>query len=229
MSPIENMRGERDADRIRYYSTLAIEHLPQMRLVIRGGKLSKSEKWRNVAEHSIVQVAIARTLSEALGLSNEDGRRLEIAAACHDWNKHLEKRPKDFSDEERDPAQEFLKNAAPDSTLVFATEMEWLPRGVRGEASFLEKLQFYIDDICQGSEIVTVRERIAEVEARDPLWVPPEIAAQLDKPYREKELELAEEIEREVTGKLLERGTDIGEPSQLPMYLKQLIESHYLK
>lgn len=211
--------------KIAFFEQLAFKYLPEMRLLFRGGKLTKADKWRNVAEHSLVQVAAIEALAESIGLAAEDKEKLCKAAACHDWDKRLEKQPDYFTEEERRLAREFLQTANPDQTLMEATKMEWLPRVVmEKKASLLEKLQFYIDDICQDSEIVSLDERIDEAEARErDLGASLETKTALGGNYRKKERELGHEIETEVFEKLKSQGINIEKPELLPSFLRKII------
>lgn len=222
----ENDEGFKKRKRIEFFSGLALKHIPEMRLLFRGGKLTKPSGWRNVVEHSLVQVAVAETLAENIRLPIKDAEALAKVAACHDWEKRLNKRPQDFTEEERRTTEEFLRKTNPNRILMDATKMEWLRRAVvEGKASFLEKLQFCIDDIIKGSEIVSLDERIDEAEAREGnLGAGPELEAELGGRYRVKERELGHEIEREIFDILKKRGIDIGRPELLPNFLRARIE-----
>lgn len=225
---IENpQEAELKLKKIRYFTALTLKYLPSMRLLIRGAKLGEKSGWRNVMEHSITEVAVADALADSIGLSNEEKEKLCIAAACHDWDKHLEKKPNDFNDDERKKAQDFLSEANPDNQLMAATKMEWLTRAVVDKkASLLEKLQFYIDDICKGSEIVLLDDRIDEAESREGnLGASKEYEIRLGGTYREKERELGHQIEQEVFDILRARGYRIDFPDNLPYFLKAMIES----
>ena len=52
-----------------FFDNLAQKHLPQMRLLFRGGKLWEKESWRNVVEHSLVVMAAALEISDLLELN----------------------------------------------------------------------------------------------------------------------------------------------------------------
>ena len=150
-----------------YFQKLAFSHIPEMRLLFRGGKLTSPDGWRNVAEHCLVQVAVAHNLGEILELSQEDKTSLEKVAACHDWDKRLNKKSQEFTPEENVRAQEFLKAVNPDKGLMTATGVEFIQMAlVKGDSTFLQRLQFYVDDIVAEGDVVKFDERIDKVEAR---------------------------------------------------------------
>lgn len=227
---IQNKSSENGSKigKTEFFSSLAFEYFGEMRLLMRGGKLTEKEKWRNVAEHCLVEVACVKSLGKALGLSDKEVEDMATVAACHDWDKHLEKKPEDFSEEEKAEAQAFLLKANPDKALMSATKLEWIERAHSGEASFLEKLQFYVDEICDGSNIVSPEERIEMAESREHQEVNAEVQKKLGgKTYREAEREMAHSVENEIFLALRGRGTDIGQPENLPFFIKSEIEKNF--
>jgi len=210
-----------------FFHNLALKHLPEMRLLIKGGGLSKKEGWRNVVEHCLVQIAVSETLSRLLGLSEEDSQKLIRVAACHDWAKRLERKPDGFTEEEKGEAMTLLAKLAPNQGLMKATGPEFLEKAlIRGESTFLERLQFYIDDITKGSEIVPFDERVNEVEARrqdlnDDLV----LTAKLGGRYWDRERELGHQTEQEIFDRLQETGVKIDSPKDIPVFVVQTIES----
>ena len=214
-----------DEQRVLFFSRLAMSHIPEMRLLFRGGKLWETSGWRNVVEHSLVQVAISEELAELLDLNEEETRKITTAALCHDWAKRLEIKPQEFSSEERNKAEEFLKKVKPDSQLMDATGEKFHERALlKGEATFLEKLQFYIDDICKGSEIVPFDERIDAVEAkRQDLNSAAEYLKLFGARYWDNERKLGHAVEEEVFLKLKGRGYNIASPKDIPKFIEQRI------
>ena len=209
-----------------FFTRLSLAYIREMRLLIRGGKLTKRDGWRNVVEHCIVQAAESAVLAELLNLSVKDTERLMTAAACHDWSKRLDRKPSDFSKTERDRAEGFLEQVSPDPLLLAATGPEFLERAlVDGESSFLERLQFYIDDITKGSEIVSFDERIDEVEARrQDLNEDVGLTAKLGAPYWTRERELGHSVAREIFERLEFCGAVISSPKDIPVLVNQVIQ-----
>src|SRR3989338_2609896 len=177
---------------ILYFDDAAQRYMPQMRLLFRGGQLKKKEGWRNVAEHCVMQLAAAEMLAELLHLSEEEKKKLCSVAAVHDWRKRIDvgnRKMNKLECEEREAprsaltlleehAQQFVQSVNPDPDLMSATGPNFLVRAlVDKKATFPEKLQFYLDDICGDREIIPgtkvpdimpLRERIAEVASRRP-------------------------------------------------------------
>ena len=212
-----------------FFRDLALRHLPEMRLLLRGGKLWKNEGWRNVVEHCLVQGAIAEKLSSLLNLPEKDSRDLVTTALCHDWAKRLEKKPEDFNEEDKAEAVEFLEKAAPNQKLMESTGIEFLERSfIKKESTFLERLQVYIDDIVAGSEITTFENRLDELARRRPeLNEDPELNAKVGGKFLDKQKEMNGEIAKEIFEMLKERGIDAGSPEEIPAFLSGEIEKEW--
>lgn len=73
----ESERNERE--KTAYFFALAMKYLPEMKQLLRGGKLTRREvegkklppdsreNWSNIAEHCLTQAAIIEMLSDKLG------------------------------------------------------------------------------------------------------------------------------------------------------------------
>lgn len=217
--------------RREYFSKLALEHIPEMRLLIRGGGLKKTEGWRNVVEHSISQLAASEVLSELLDLSENDMEKLIKVALTHDWKKRIEIKPGEFDENDLELAKAFLARVNPDQTLLAATGPSFIKKAlVRGDSTLLERLQFYIDDITKGSEIVSFSERIDEVEARrQDLNEDEELTKKLKGKYWNRERELGHTVEREIFGRLKEKGVEIETPEEIPTLINREIRKRILR
>ncbi len=228
---IIKIKGEDEIKQATYFDDLVQKHLPEIRLLMRGGKLWQKDDWRNVVEHCVAQAATAEVTARLLQLSPQDSDTLIRVAFCHDWRKRLDRRPGQFTDREKVHAQQFFDRVNPDQKLIDATGPEFLEKAlVRGEATFLEKLQFYIDDITMGSELVPFRERIDEVRARrQDLDDDPAMTARLGGKYWDREIELGEQVEKEIFEVLQGYGEQINSPQELPIYLKEKIKKEIEK
>jgi len=227
-----------------YFRSLAFRFLAEMRLLFRGGQLKKKEGWRNVVEHCAVQLGAAEVLADCLGLTADEKQKLCTVAAVHDWKKRIEvtrRKMQSVTDPERQAAVELMEhNAQPfaervsaDVDLMSATGPEFLHRAlVENKAGLLEKLQFYLDDICGPrdgrADIVPIRERIAEVAARrHDLNEDTSLTAQLGGRYWDRELELGTAVEREIWQKLNDRGYDIASPEMIPQFLRAKLAERF--
>ncbi|HRH24010.1 MAG TPA: hypothetical protein PK109_00245 [Candidatus Paceibacterota bacterium] len=154
--------------RTKYISATAFTLLPEMRTLFRGGKLTSESGWRNVAEHCFASAVAADIFTDALNLTAEEGRALTSTSAVSDWNKRLEKRPGDFSNEDKAIAQELLSQIAPDKKLLAATHPEFFVRAYEDPQNipFLENLMLYIDNTTDESNWVSFRERLPKVMNR---------------------------------------------------------------
>ncbi|MBX4200848.1 hypothetical protein KW786_01835 [Candidatus Parcubacteria bacterium] len=164
----------------------------QYHCVINGGKLI--DDWANVADHCFTQAVAVEVLGEALGLPPDNTTMLTRVAACHDWAKRLERKPEDFSDGEKEEAQKLFQATHTPQLLIEALSPAFLVRATTGKATFLELLQFLLDDMTMGEKIVPVDDRVQEVRARNPNPAP-EVEQQLGRPFWDVELEVAHRVE----------------------------------
>lgn len=205
----------------RLFFRYARYHLPEMRLNFRGGRLSpKDGDWNNVIDHQVMQLAEADVMSDTLGMSEDERGGLLTAALCHDWKKRLEKRSEDFTPEQKVQAEEFLKRAAPNAELMDATETGFSKKIIDGDATFLQRLMFYIDNITLESKIVPLNKRIAETEARTALNEDEEWTQRLGGRYWDVERMAAWGVEQELFTLLKKRGAAISVPHDVPFFIR---------
>jgi hypothetical protein len=221
--PVDGMETAPDSRKKRaYFEAFALRHLPEMRLLFRGGKLWQKDEWRNVAEHCIVQGVAIDVLTEALRWNDDQRKRAVTAALSHDWAKRLQIRgSKDFTPEEEEHAKQFLDKVSPDQDLIAATGPEFIRKALIEESASLPELtQFYVDDIARGSEIVRFLDRIAEVRERQKkLDEDPEMTARLGGKYWDREIELGQMTEQKIFNALRENGVALGSPEEIPDFI----------
>jgi hypothetical protein len=206
----------------------ARSEIEAMRLLFRGGKLSPKEgDWNNVINHCLTQAAVADVLAPLLRLSEGDQEELRNTALCNDCKKRLEKRPNDFTEEQRQRAEELLEEVPLNGELLEATELGFSRKIIEGQASFLQRLQFYIDDITQGSEVVELEERIAEAEGRTQLNDDPELTKTLGCPHGDIERLAARLVEQEIFFRLRGLNVDIDLPRDLPLLIRKKIQERF--
>lgn len=204
-----------------YFRDLAKKHWQEMRLLFRGGKLTKREGWRNVANHQVTTLATADVLGDLLKLSPEERQEEETVSAVHDSRKRLEIRPQDFTQSDKARIEELTNRVNPNPDLMAATGPAFLRRAlVEGKSTFLERLQFYVDDICMGDQIVPFAVRIAEVEKRIPN---PDTSGTFPTNYWEKERELCLKTQEEIYQRLKDQGVDIESASDIPFLIRREI------
>jgi len=216
-----------------------LEHWDGLRLLFQGGKLwnSRSEgwrgerlkgknRWRNCVEHQVTQLRAARAFQELLGLSPSDGDKLATVALVHDWKKRMEKGRGDFSAIEKRRAEVLLKRVNPDPDLMVATKPEFLEKVLAGKPSFLEFLQFYLDTMTMGSEIVPIKKRINEAIIRNKkLGVDKELERKLGgRKYWDVEIETDHMVEEMIYNKLINRGVNITSSEEIPNLIRRKIE-----
>lgn len=195
-----------------------VEHWDEMRLLFQGGLLTKKDGWRNVVEHQTTQLFGAIALGELLNLSADDRKNIQTVALVHDWEKRWDKLHENPSFVETEKITEYLCRVNPDPQLMKATGPEFLVRVLAGESSYLELLQFYLDDITKGNQIVKFDERIDEVEKRrQDLNQDKELTARLGgRKYWEVEREIGHEVERLIDERLRARGIILNSPDEIP-------------
>ena len=84
----QNLGKLDDRRRVKYFSSFALRHLTQMRILRKGGVLGRGNAdWRNVSEHCLIEAVGADVLAEALSAKR---KILVEAALLHDWYKRRE-------------------------------------------------------------------------------------------------------------------------------------------
>lgn len=161
----------------RYFAEIEKRYPASMLLDL--GKLRRDSEenggdWSNVRRHCLVQAAGWEVLGILLGLEPETITKLANVAICHDWRKRIDKKSQAnyFTENEKLNAEVYFRQLVCDETideLLFkCLTPRFNLRALHGEATFLELLQWYMDDIARGDELVSFEERVAEVSARNP-------------------------------------------------------------
>lgn len=201
---------------------------PQIRFLLEGGKLYEEDGWGNVVGHCLIQAVAMEALGEILDLHPRYTRVMAEVAAAHNGLKRFDRRPDDFTDEEKKRVVELEGQALP--TDSHWEQMDALnPRFhllvKNGKATLKQKLQFYVDDIAspEGDKLIPFDERIDEVSARNPN-PEPEVEQELGRPYWEAERELGHKVERELWEMLREKGVFLAKPQDIPEFLNLEIE-----
>ena len=222
---METVQGDNTKER-SLFDRYARKYLPEMRLLFRGAKLSKKEgDWNNVIDHQLACLAATDVLSTALDLPEGSRQVLNKAALVHDWDQRLEKKPGHFTDEEKAAAKEQFEDLQADETLLEATGDGFSRTVINGNASFLQEILFYTDNICKGSEIVPLKQRLDEVEARrSDLNEDQELTRKLGGRYWDIERKGATEAERKIFEGLKAKGVDIKSQEEIPSFINQKVE-----
>lgn len=208
--------------------TEPIGHVDEFRLIFNGGGLWTKDGWENVKQHQIMEFFEVGVLSDLLRLSDSDKQRLESVALIHDWRKRLDKNLDKRSLEQEKEAEIYLRAVNPDSDLMLATDPKFIEKFLtkNSEITFLEMLQFYIDDITEGERIVRFNDRIDELAKRRPeLNSDPDLIARLHgKKYWDAEKEVGHKIENIIFNKLVENGIEIGSQEEIPDLVIQKVK-----
>jgi hypothetical protein len=193
----------------------------EFRLLFKGGHLTRKEGHRNIVEHQVIQLLGAEVLGRLLGLSEEEKRKIKSTALIHDWDKIIDEFPNGYID-----SHNLLKKVNPDQKLMSATKSEFLGKVLYGAPSFLEFLQFYLDDITMHNQIVRFDERIDEVLARkQDVNNDEELTARLGgRKYWDVEREIGHAVENMIFDRLVERGVAISSPEEIPDLIRSKIE-----
>lgn len=229
-------------DKANFWSGIALDNLKAMRLLKNAGLLngypdsgsSLREGWRNVAEHSLVQVTAVEVVGELVGLPEDEIRQLKIDALCHDWDIRLRKRPQDLTEPEKLKIQNLIGVLKPNAETIAATSGFPNQQKIlvfRGELSLPAKILWYVDNLMMGSEIVSLDERISEVrQRRKDLDENKEITQTLtgafghEAHYWDVELMLSKDVEIELFGLMKQRGIQIAKPEDIPAFIRGEIE-----
>jgi len=241
-------RSPQDKKKINYFQTLTTRYLPEMRLLLKGGKLVRRDnehkklslgdrqRWINVTEHCLVAAAEAEELANALGLPDEDKIQLGKAAAIHDWDKRLSKKSREFTEIEKTEAGELLEKTGVDKELMSATDPSFSKRCLidHEDTTLLQRLLYYIDTITEESEVVPFKPRLVKAKERWPELgqndeLNREISAVLGegKGYWELVDEMSAQVQQEIFNLLRQRGVELQSPDEVPRFIKMQIEKNY--
>ena len=230
-----------------YFSNLAMHLYSMAKLDIKFGKLTRrsseneklSEKdpdnWSNVTEHCLVEAAAINELGKALGLNQEEINQLTKAAAVHDWNKRIEVCLDQFTADEINSAQQAFEEMGVLDDLIEATKAEYVKRFLIDKtATPLQKLLHYIDVVTDETDIVPYEDRLEKAIPRalhlknDTKWgkiVEPVMGAGKD--YFDALKEVSRQEQQEIFKKLVERGYTLSADTEVPAFIKALIETNY--
>jgi len=213
-----------------YWDKFAKQHIPEMRVLFRGGKLGKKDGWRNVIEHSLPQGAAAEILSDLLQLPETEKEELIKNAICHDWDKRLEKNPDDFTNDDQEKALNLIKAARLNPRLLEATKPDFIEQVIVAEKSgekipITQLLIFYIDSITLGSGddiggFVSFKTRLAEAQPRYP---------ELSPEHWDNEIRANHIVENKICELLKGKGVLIEKPEDIHLLITNVIEKNIEK
>ena len=197
--------------------------------LLHGGKLYKD--WRNVYSHQSTQLGASIVFGSLLDLPSDEQMQFSKVALVHDWRKRLDIKPDDFSYEEKDNAEREIAWINPDQSLMTATGVQFIIDVAQGmKPTVLQMAQFYVDEICKGSEIVSVDDRIDEVSARrQDLNQDVELRKQLNgRAYWDVERSIAHDIEVELWKIMVKNGYKdrIKKPSEISTFIRNKLPKH---
>lgn len=157
-----------------YFSSFALRHMKEMRILAEGGVLGKgNEEWRNVSEHCLAEAVVVDILAEHLGAKREETVR---AALLHDWYKRREIEAMrergggagyqaTIEEDERKLKEQGI------SERIVALAHANIP--ARDDEGYLknrpveEKIMHFADHIVQGSDIVDFNDRLRALEQKE--------------------------------------------------------------
>ena len=192
-----------------YLQELAEKYFRVLMLHSRGGITGE---WSNVSDHCIIEAAIAEHLSGMLNLTLTEARRLCRAALAHDWDKRLER----TGTPANTACIEGMHDADVDWQLVRVTHPDQIHRIeelAKKAVLSTEEILFYIDNICKGSEVVTLEERLADVQHR----------GGLNGASADRELRVSLDIEKKIIDHLVLQKIVIPPELSLPAFLKKAV------
>lgn len=205
-----------------------LSHRDEFRLLY-SGKLTKREGWKNVREHDVVQLFGAKVLGNLWGLPDDEQQIFESVAIIHDWDKRLSKFPDEFTSEEKEKARIILEKINPDKNLMAATGPDFFEKVLYTEVSMLEFLQCYLDDITKGNEIVSIDERIDDVQARSGGLYDSELWTKRlgGRKFWDLVREMEHEVEKIIFKRLVENGVEINSPEDIPNLIRTKVAEIY--
>ena len=219
-----------DKKTTRFWAASALSAISEMRHSKKTGLLPKSEGWRNVLEHELVEAEAADILAEKLGISHKERKNLRIAALLHDVYKRKEiERAREggassFDSSAEDQANwikslgysedvvELVQSVGHTSLEEFSRDFDTIPT--------VRKIIHYADDITSGSEVVPLDERISQLERKPEYKELNESGrAIFGKTYSEVQREVSKRIEEEFASRL-----GVSDPTTIPKFVKNCID-----
>lgn len=173
-TPEKQVRDPEAIRKTKYFSSFALAHLSEMRILRKGGVLGKENKgWRNISEHCLAEAVGADILAEHLGANR---KKIVDAAIVHDWYKRHEVEAM----KELGGAAGHKKTSAEDEVLlrelgvpedIIRLAHVNIPDSI--DPSYLakrtteEKILHYVDLITLGSDFTSYENRLTEA-SKDP-------------------------------------------------------------
>jgi len=209
-------RESREA-RIHFFDAWAQKQMGAMRVVLRGGKLTKKDGWRNVVEHSLITSLAAGALAELLDLPKEQHDALCAGLAVHDWDKRIDKKKLEMTDERRQKVDAWVQKLPAGATDAWqATKMTAFQIhdiAKQPELSFAE-IARYADTICDESSIISPKQRVDNARPR---------YKHLTEEYFQAEIDAAGLTEKKIASYLASKGMEII-PEKIPELVRDMIE-----
>lgn len=226
-------QGDKHPDKkiTRFWAARALSAISEMRRSKKTGLFPKSEGWRNVVEHELVEAEAADVLGEKLGLSQEERRNLRTAALLHDVfkRKEIERAsaigPSAFDQAAGEQAGWIRSLGYPEEIVIliesvghtafkeFVTNFDSIP--------ISRKIICYADFITLDSNIVSLAERIDYLEKRPDYKELNESGISVfGRTYFEVMREIGAKIEEEIAPKL-----GVSDPSSIPEFIKDCINT----
>lgn len=227
-------QGDKHSDKkvTRFWAARVLSAISEMRHGKKTGLLPKSEGWRNVLEHELVEAEAVDVLAEKLGVSEEDRKNLRTAALLHDVfkRKEIERAREegassfDSSAEDQvnwirslgysEDVVELVQSVAWTSLEEFSRDFDTIPTA--------RKIIHYVDDITLGNDIVPLDKRIKYIEEKPEYKDHNERGKAIfdGRTYSEVQREISRKIEQEFAPKL-----GVSDPSTIPAFIKDCINS----
>ncbi|KKR12036.1 MAG: hypothetical protein UT41_C0004G0003 [Candidatus Wolfebacteria bacterium GW2011_GWC2_39_22] len=248
---IFNNTKERSTEQTRkaaYFNSLAFKYLPEMRLLLKGGKLVRKDengkvmeqddrrRWINVSEHCLVVTAEAEALAQAIGLTPEETLSLGKAAAIHDWDKRIHKKPQEFTEDDLIETERLLANTNVDHEVLSGTAHNFVKIFLVDEqpTTLLQRLLYYLDTITEENDIMPFKPRLAEGKKRAPklgedMELNNQIADKIGegKGFWEGAEEISDRVQNEIFNLLKQKGFQLESPDEVPEFIKNQIQKNY--
>lgn len=224
-----------EKDRTRFWQRRALKHLPEMRAAKAAGLFPKSEGYRNIVEHLLVEPEGIDTLGEILGLAESTRRAMRLAGSLHDVKKRQQIEaynqlgPQGAREAEKEQVSFLRSRGYSEEVVRLIQSMGGLSPLTLVEDPKADVLKLkenidlptlivhYIDNITLHNRIVPLRERVAYVKKRYK-EEDEEGRRTLGRPYSDIQFEVGRLIEEMLAGRL---GVD--PPEKLPEFINAKI------
>jgi hypothetical protein len=196
---------------------------------LKKNQINKKEDWSNVSRHCVTEMVAADIIAEKINLPEQDRKTLVQAVFLHDFYKKksidlIRANPENQTEADilsaRESRQELEKHNIDPAVIALLEKSlgyDSLDYVINGQATLLEQIMHYVDDVTAGEDLVALPQRVEGLKKRYPI-IDQEGIKRWGKPTYDVQLEAGQVAERNISAKL-----GLEHPTDLPNYIKSTL------